>query len=542
MKTNKSFKIIYIFFAVFVIHTVRINSQPVSLLWNQLYGYSSNTNDVERDMVSDASGNIYITGITLISAGNEDIITLKYNSSGVLQWATKYSGSANGNDEGKSIAIDNSGNVYVTGFTASPSSQDFITIKYNSQGVQQWANLQNGVGNTADAGYAVFVDNSSNIYVTGALENKLAVIKYNSSGGQQWIQYFNESNYSYGQGSDIEVDASGNVFVTGSASHNTTGRNYVTLKYSSSGTQLWSQIYNGPGNNNDEPYAMKLCNNGNVAVTGKSKGSGTNDDIATLCYNSNGILQWEQRYTTVGDDYGYSVTSDASNNVFICGLTGGNPEKYIIIKYNSSGAQQWFKEHQGSSSSNVFGGAYKVVCNTNGDVYATGIVENNSTYLDILTVKYNSSGTLIWSQTYASPYTQKAYSLFANDNGVIYVSGFSFVDATALNDILTLKYQDNTVSVNQISSQIPSGFSLDQNYPNPFNPSTKIRYYILNSGITELKVFDITGREMAVLVNEQHAPGIYEAEFDGTYYSSGIYFYTLKSGDFADTKKMILVK
>jgi len=94
---------------------------------------------------------------------------------------------------------------------------------------------------------------------------------------------------------------------------------------------------------------------------------------------------------------------------------------------------------------------------------------------------------------------------------------------------------------------LPSKFSLSQNYPNPFNPTTKIKFTIPQDVRREtrdvsLKVYDILGKEIAILVNEKKQPGVYEIEFDAGEFSSGIYFYILTAGKFIDTKKMILIK
>jgi hypothetical protein len=88
----------------------------------------------------------------------------------------------------------------------------------------------------------------------------------------------------------------------------------------------------------------------------------------------------------------------------------------------------------------------------------------------------------------------------------------------------------------------PERFLLSQNYPNPFNPSTTIRYRIPETGLVTLKVYDILGREVATLVNEEKPVGNYEVEFDGSNLSSGVYFYQLKAGSFIQTRKMICIK
>jgi hypothetical protein len=91
-------------------------------------------------------------------------------------------------------------------------------------------------------------------------------------------------------------------------------------------------------------------------------------------------------------------------------------------------------------------------------------------------------------------------------------------------------------------TQFQLSFFLSQNYPNPFNPSTIISYQLPVSGDVTLKVFDVLGREVATLVNEEKQPGVYEVEFVASQLSSGIYFYTLEAGEFRDTKKLILIK
>jgi hypothetical protein len=115
---------------------------------------------------------------------------------------------------------------------------------------------------------------------------------------------------------------------------------------------------------------------------------------------------------------------------------------------------------------------------------------------------------------------------------------------------------NGTTVVSDKENDLPSGFELSQNYPNPFNPSTNIRFRIVESGLVTLKVYDILGNEIATLVNEEKQPGVYEVEFNTSTFnyipSSGIYFYQLlvsdlqskdeKSGNFIETKKMILMK
>jgi hypothetical protein len=98
------------------------------------------------------------------------------------------------------------------------------------------------------------------------------------------------------------------------------------------------------------------------------------------------------------------------------------------------------------------------------------------------------------------------------------------------------------VAIKNISMEIPSAFSLNQNYPNPFNPITNFKFSIINNEQVKIVVYDLMGREVATLVNEQLAPGTYETTFDGSALSSGTYFYKLTSGNFTQTKKLTLLK
>jgi len=127
----------------------------------------------------------------------------------------------------------------------------------------------------------------------------------------------------------------------------------------------------------------------------------------------------------------------------------------------------------------------------------------------------------------------KFYDICFIDQNTGWASGNAIISGT----------QNGTlVSVGQVSTSIPEAFSLKQNYPNPFNPATKINFNIKNSTFASLKVFDMTGREVKSLLNENVSAGSYEINFNASELNSGVYFYTLKTNEFTETKKMMLVK
>jgi hypothetical protein len=114
-------------------------------------------------------------------------------------------------------------------------------------------------------------------------------------------------------------------------------------------------------------------------------------------------------------------------------------------------------------------------------------------------------------------------------------------DGWYFDDLKLIHYELVPVNVNDIAGIIDN-YTLEQNYPNPFNPSTKIVFQIPEPGNVSLKIYDMLGNEVVSLLNEEKQPGKYEIEFNASHLSSGIYFYTLRSGTFINTKKMILIK
>ena len=130
--------------------------------------------------------------------------------------------------------------------------------------------------------------------------------------------------------------------------------------------------------------------------------------------------------------------------------------------------------------------------------------------------------------------------------GETVIVGFAVVKGNDYNDLVAnttrAKTMWNSVGVNQISQQIPDKYQLMQNYPNPFNPSTKITFALPKKDFVKLSVYDILGRRVTDLVNEELNAGTFEYNFDGAGLSSGMYFYRLETNGFVQTKKMLLVK
>jgi len=356
----------------FDIFFVKYNSYGVKQ-WTKLIGTSGD--DIGSGIALDSSENIYITGSTssnfegYTNQGNQDIILLKYNSSGVKQW-TKQIGTS-GNERGESVIIDNSGNIYVTGWTqggldgnTNQGSEDIFLIKYNSSGVKQWTK-QIGTSNQ-DFGHGVITDNSGNIYITGLTTGGLDgntnqggqdifLLKYNSSGVKQWTQQIGTSGSD--RGDELVVDSADNIFITGYTGGELDGNTHqggldvFLLKYISSGVKQWTKQI---GSSEDEMgMGLAVDSSGSIYISGHTTGGldgNTNQggqDIFLIKYSS-GVKQWTHQIGTSSDDRGEGVSTDVSGNIYVAGYTGGGLDgntnqggnDIIILKYNSSGEKQ----------------------------------------------------------------------------------------------------------------------------------------------------------------------------------------------------------
>ena len=173
-------------------------------------------------------------------------------------------------------------------------------------------------------------------------------------------------------------------------------------------------------------------------------------------------------------------------------------------------------------------------------------------YKDCFGVFYGSSS--IWSVHVGSPGQVIKYDFNLYKKEVINLpDGFLDANEIALDptgNVYTTCWEtpakivklNQTTGVDQISGAIPSGYFLSQNYPNPFNPTTVIKYSIPRLSKVTLKIYDILGKEVEKLVDEEKSPGQYEVKFNARRLASGIYLYRLQSGEFSQTKKLLLLK
>ncbi len=211
-------------------------------LWAQRYNSSPGRNAYAYDLAVDDSGNSYIAATCKDENGFSHFRTLKYNTNGVLQWSVPFIGQANLIDIPSAILLDNSRNVYVAGHTMLPdTSTDLILIKYNNEGVQQWVAAYNGILNRNDRANAITIDKYGDIYAAGSCNgNKITfensdflTAKFNSSGILQWAKEFDGNAHKSDASNTIAVDTNLQVYSAGYCTFNSlSGADYLTIKYS----------------------------------------------------------------------------------------------------------------------------------------------------------------------------------------------------------------------------------------------------------------------------------------------------------------------
>ncbi len=438
---------------VFGTSFLAVNAQ-INIQWQTRYTSAGSNVDRAEDLFKDAAGNVYVTGLGLGASGNFDYITIKYDAVGAQVWKSEYNGPGNSLDEAHAITVDGSGNVYVTGWSygGAGTGYDYATVKYNSAGVQQWASRYTNVAGGTDEAWDISVDNSGNVFVTGSSDgagsnSAATTVRYNSAGVQQFANRFEGAGGAIDAAYAIYVDAvTGDSYVTGYTFQNAANDfNYITIKYNLAGAQQWATTYNSPDANFDQATAIAVDASGNVYVTGYSQTLVlTNYDYATVKYNSTGVQQWQVRYNGTGNDYdrANAITLDATGNVYVTGKSvgaGSAAEDAFTIKYDNLGVSQWTARYNGPSNGYDEGKAIAV--DATGNVYITGYSFTSGVNNDYLTIKYDATGAQEWLTKYngTGNNADQAAAIAIDAIGNVFITGLSR-GAGSNEDYETIKY------------------------------------------------------------------------------------------------------
>jgi hypothetical protein len=431
-------------------------------------------------IAADASGNVFVTGPSP-SPTDSALLTLKYSPAGVLLWTNRFDDSAFGNNNPplRGLAVAPDSNVVVAAAcTSSNGFYDYVTIKYSNAGVPLWTNRYNGPGNSDDTLTGMAVDSKGNVFVTGSsaassappfnnpVNLDYATIAYSSAGVPLWTNRYNGSGNNNDFARAIAVDTNGNAFVTGSVSNVDGTYDYVTIEYSLSGTALWTNHYNA-GSNSPAPNAIATDNNSNVFVTG-TKASTTYFDYVTLKYSGDGVPLWTNFYAGPGNDVDEpeGIAVDSQENVFVTGYSRGvNYPEFATLKYSNAGIPLWTNRWSGTTSGESI--ATALALDGAGNVLVTGFFSGSSTSYDIATVAYSNNGVPLSTNEYAPAgnFSAQANAIAVDGTGNFFVAGYS--DTTNGNIFTVIKYSSlsgPSLSIERLPGALvlswPSGFSL----------------------------------------------------------------------------------
>ena len=539
--------------------------QDFSHIWSQRFGDQSNQWDTR--VAVDVSGNILATGYfegtvdfgggALVSAGERDIFVAKFNGNGTHLWSKRFGDSAP-NQRGFDIACDECGNVIVTGWfegtvdfgggpLTSAGAEDMFVVKFDVDGNHLWSKRFGDAGIHQAAG-SVAVDTWGNVIVTGWFQGAVDfggglltsagtydvfVAKFDPAGNHLWSKRFGDANWQWA--TDVAVDGAGNLVVAGafhgivdfgggpltSAGFGSEGlEDIFMVKFDPAGYHLWSKRF-GDADSQTGAY-VAVDESGNIFSSGGffgvvdfgggalvSAGDGTSD-IFMVKFDPAGNHVWSQRFGDDDDQPGGEVVVEASGTVVVQGDFAGAVD---------------------------FGG---------GPLTSAG-------WYDIFVARFDPAGNHLFSERFGDATLQMSTGVAVDGWGHVVVAGrfWGTVDfgggplVTAGGfDIFLVKFGDSATGI--LSTRIGNGLRLDA-HPNPFNPETAITYFVPNSSIVDLRIYDVEGRLVQTLVQEVKSSGSHAAAWNGldrrgAAVSSGIYFVRLEASGQAATRKIVVLK
>jgi hypothetical protein len=434
-------------------------------LWTNRYSGPGNGDDFATALGVDAGGNVFVTGYSTGSAYDYDYATIKYSSAGMPLWTNRYNGPGNSNDWAYGLVVDGSGDVVVTGSSYGVGSgYDYLTIKYSGAGMPLWTNRYNGPLNREDRAEAVAVDSSGNVYVTGSSEAgsyvyDYATLAYSSAGVPLWTNRYNGTGNGDDSACSVAVDPSGNVIVTGSSYGVGSGYDYLTIKYSSGGVPLWTNRFNLSMDVEDRPSALAVDTSGNVVVTGASGLS-----YQTVKYSSAGIPLWTNLYVAFPGSEAVAV--DAQGNVFVAGSVKLGFDEYgydyLTLAYSNSGVLLWTHGYCGEDT--FWNAATAVAVDARGNVYVTGGAYDggNNTGADYATIAYSGAGVGLWTNRYNGPgnWTDCAQAAAVDAMGNVFVTGYSQAGDGYDYDYTTIKYASALPTPPVVTNVVLTGMNL----------------------------------------------------------------------------------
>jgi hypothetical protein len=299
-----------------------------------------------------------------------------------------------------------SGNGFVLQDTAHRSIADWLSLsplqlQLSDVLKREWKMTYSSDADSADV-YAKALDLNENLYVAGRLVsdstgNDYLTLKYNPQGTLRWAATYNSPYNNADKPEAICTDSLCNIYLTGASKDGSGKNDYLTIKYDSSGTQQWVVRYDASGNGSSQDIAscIKADRNGNVYVSGLTMNTSSDVNIVTIKYNASGQQQWTRNfydgdYSQIYVTHKMSMILDSLGNIYLAGSCKDSlgDNQYLLLKYNASGTLQWSAKNNINSQMGDYAAA--IALDNSGNLIATG---------NAGTVKYSNNGVLQWQQT-----------------------------------------------------------------------------------------------------------------------------------------------
>ena len=391
-------------------------------------GITNGTNQAVK-MALDASGNIYVTGFSKNTNGNLGYATLKYAPNGNQLWAARYDSTNVPAATPAALALDNSNNVFLTG-TA-------LTIKYDPNGNQLWTAPYGGA--------ALAVDTNGNSVVTG-ISTSFGTIKLNPQGSNLWFAAY-QSPYGPGVGQEVVNGQDGSIYVAGYTTYicygNMCYQAMLAVKYDSNGNRLWmANSFQGDYFELQVEGAMLDDAENFYVVTSFGP-----DYIVTVSkYAASGSLLWTAYPDNNVNSRFPGLSLDSETNVLITGKNGDNYPDFLYGTYKMSpnGSSLWTSFYPEPPIGVSV--ATSIAVDSANNSYVTGYSPGTNSINDIVTIKYDPKGNQIWLQRYSSPGSGNAAgnSIAVDKNGNVYVAGYDTTTAGGTEMVL-IKYSPVTL-------------------------------------------------------------------------------------------------
>ena len=410
----------------------------------------SGGHDYGYDLVGDGQGALYAVGSLAAANGHDDIVAIRFGAAGEVLWTRTYDGSAELDDQAFLAALDPAGNLLVAGSSQQTGrGLDITVLKYDPQGNLLWDFLYDGPGSGYDRpgeSQGLALDSLGNVFVAGISFGGAAsgydgvLLKLASDSSLLWERRLDGAASGFDELYSLALDSADNLYVGGDTT--SASLDFVLRKYNPAGDLLWQRLHDGPDAGFDLLYSLGVDAQANVFLTGLSENGASEQDLATLAYDSDGNLLWV-RYLDGGaghSDAPFSLATGPSGEVAVVGLSqdANRGSNGILVVYDASGNLSF--QRQIGYGCSWFS---DVGITSTGEVIACGFLDGFfPTSIDAMLLRYSPSGTLIEQSVFDDPVhaADSAYALFIDPADRVYAIGFS-MGPTLNVDIALHRYQ-----------------------------------------------------------------------------------------------------